>query len=98
MEYYFDFNPEKNNTLLEKRGICFEHIITLISEGYVLDVIDHPNQVKYSGQRMYVIDVDGYCYLVPYVKNNKEIFLKTIIPSRKATKHYLNNKMGDEDE
>lgn len=92
MEYYFDFCSEKNNMLLKTRGICFEHIISLISEGYVLDIINHPNQVKYPDQNMYVIDVDGYCYLVPYVKNGKEIFLKTIIPSRKATKQYLNTK------
>ncbi len=91
-EYYFEFNAEKNKKLLEVRNICFEHIISLINEGYVLDVIIHPNQEKYPGQNMYVIDVDGYCYLVPYIQNGKEIFLKTIIPSRKATKQYLNNK------
>jgi len=92
MEYYFDFNSKKNKFLLESRGICFEHIISLINEGYVLDVIIHPNQEKYPGQKIYVVDVDGYCCLVPYVQNDKEIFLKTIIPSRKATKQYLKNR------
>lgn len=92
MEYYFDFNSEKNKKLLKIRSICFEHIVSLINEGCVLDVIIHPNQEKYPGQNMYVIDVDGYCYLVPYIQNDKEIFLKTIIPSRKATKQYLKNR------
>lgn len=96
MEYYFDFNSEKNRTLIENRGICFEHIISLINEGYVLDVIIHPNQEKYPGQKIYIIDIDGYYYLVPYLQNDKEIFLKTIIPSRKATKQYLKNRGSDE--
>lgn len=96
MEYYFDFNSEKNEVLLKTRGICFEHIISLINEGYIVDIIDHPNQSKYSNQKIYIIDVDGYCYLVPYVKQENEIFLKTIIPSRKATKKYLNRNTKKE--
>jgi uncharacterized DUF497 family protein len=94
MEYYFDFNAEKNKKLLKIRGVCFEHIVSLINEGHVLDVIIPPNQERYPSQNMYVIDVDGYCYLVTYIQNKKEIFLKTIIPSRKATKQYLKNKGG----
>ncbi len=89
MEYYYEFNPEKNSTLLQTRGICFEDVIALINAGKVLDVINHPNQAKYPGQKVYVIDVDGYCYIVPYVKNGDQIFLKTIIPSRKATRQYM---------
>jgi len=54
-----------------------------------LDDIKHPNQKKYSGQRMMVLDIYEYIYLVPYVETENEIFLKTIIPSRKATKDYL---------
>lgn len=89
MEYYFEFSYEKNLILLEERGISFEQIIALIEAGCILDIIEHGNQQKYPGQKIYVIDVDGYCYLVPYIKNDKQIFLKTIIPSRKATKDYL---------
>ncbi|MDC0864640.1 toxin [Rickettsiaceae bacterium] len=96
MEYYFDFSSEKNTSLLKNRGICFEHIISLINQGHVLDVMIHPNQERYPSQKIYVIDVDGYCYLVPYVQKDREIFLKTIIPSRKATKHYLNNRKNHE--
>lgn len=98
MGYYFEFSADKNKLLLETRNICFEHIISLINEGSLLDIISHPNQVKYSGQKMYVIDVDSYCCLVPFVKKQNEIFLKTIIPSRKATKYYLNkNSRGEND-
>jgi hypothetical protein len=90
MNYYFEFNFEKNLNLLKERGISFDQIIALIGEGCLLDVIDHPNLERYPNQKIFVVDVDGYCYLVPYVENGKEIFLKTIIPSRKATKEYLN--------
>ena len=86
MSYYFEFNPEKNLLLLETRGITFEHIITQINDNKILDIINHPNKDKYPNQKVYVLDIDGYCYLVPYIKNGNEIFLKTIIPSRKATK------------
>lgn len=97
MTYYYEFNPEKNITLLEERGICFEDIIALINANKVLAIIKHPNLIKYPGQKIYIVDVDGYCYLVPYVKNGNQIFLKTIIPSRKATKQYLTEVKKRED-
>ena len=89
MEHYFDFSSDKNVQLLNERGVCFEHIISLINEKKTVDIINHPNQSKYPGQKIYIVDVDGYCYLVPYVVEDNKIFLKTIIPSRKATKKYL---------
>ncbi|WP_253307527.1 MULTISPECIES: toxin [unclassified Rickettsia] len=92
IEFYFAFNPEKNITLLKERGISFEQIIALIEENCILDIIDRPNQSKYPNQKIYIIEVDGYCYLVPCIINGKEIFLKTIIPSRKATENYLKIK------
>ena len=92
MEYYFEFNYEKNNKLLKERGIGFEQIIALIERDYVLDTIPHKNQDQYPSQRVYVIDVDNYCYLVPHVIDGKEIFLKTIIPSRKATRDYIKKR------
>jgi hypothetical protein len=55
----------------------------------LLDEIEHPNKAKYPNQRVLVVKVDGYAYLVPYVESDDEIFLKTVIPSRKATKQYL---------
>jgi len=60
-----------------------------LQRGALLDDIKHPNEEKYPNQRVFVIDVDGYVYLVPYIEDRKEIFLKTVIPSRKATKQYL---------
>ena len=97
MAYYYEFDPEKNIALLETRGMCFEDIIALINENKILDIISHPNQVKYPGQKIYIVDVDGYCYLIPYIKNGKQIFLKTIIPSRKATKQYFSEAKKRED-
>ena len=58
----------------------------------LIDDINHPNQDKYTGQRMMVFNINNYIYLVPYIEAEDEIFLKTIIPSRKATKDYLENK------
>lgn len=49
----------------------------------------YPNQDKYFGQSIYFVRIDEYVYLVPYVETEDEIFMKTIIPSRKATKKYL---------
>lgn len=60
-----------------------------IENGDVLDVIDHPNKDKYENQMMFIIRIGDYAYLVPFVESNEEIFLKTVIPSRKATKIYL---------
>lgn len=90
-KYYFEFNQDKNIVLLKERGISFEQVITLIEQDYVLDSIDHPNQSNYPNQKMYIVDIDGYCYLVPHIIQEDKIFLKTVIPSRKATKKYLNN-------
>ena len=83
MAYYYEFNSEKNIILLETRGISFDDIIALINEGKILDIINHTNQIKYPGQKIYLIDVDCYCYLVPYIKTGEQIFLKTIIPCEK---------------
>jgi hypothetical protein len=86
----YEFSAEKNATLKEQRGISFEEIIYYISNGHLLDTIQHHNKEKYGSQKFYVVDVDGYVYLVPFVRqNNNTIFLKTIFPSRKHTKQYL---------
>ena len=82
---YFSWSPEKNRLLQKTRGISFEEIIFHVEKGDVLDILEHPNQEKYSGQRIMVVNVEGYAYLVPFVEDDPEVFLKTIIPSRKAT-------------
>ena len=84
----FDWNPEKNQMLLRERGISFERIIFEIASGNELAVLEHPNQEKYSGQKISMVQVDDYVYAVPFIETEAEIFLKTIIPSRKATRQY----------
>ncbi|MEA5509177.1 BrnT family toxin [Crocosphaera sp. UHCC 0190] len=83
------WNEEKNETLQIDRGVSFEMIVKAVERGDILDDLIHPNQSKYSNQRMMIVKLNNYAYLVPYVENSSEIFLKTIIPSRKATKQYL---------
>lgn len=82
------WNPEKNDLLQRERGISFEDIVLNIHLGNEIDIYDHPNQDRYPGQKISIVLVEGYAYLVPFVENDDEVFLKTIIPSRKATKRY----------
>ncbi|NTU53456.1 MAG: BrnT family toxin [Chlorobiaceae bacterium] len=84
----YAWNSEKNEMLRKERGISFEDIVLNIQLGNEVDLFEHPNQERYPGQKISVVLVEGYAYLVPFVENNEEIFLKTIIPSRKATKRY----------
>ncbi|RJQ56378.1 MAG: BrnT family toxin [Desulfobacteraceae bacterium] len=85
----FDWDQEKNEWLREVRGIGFEEIVYHLQHNGLLDVIDHPNSEKYSNQRIFIINVEGYVCLVPFVETDDGIFLKTVIPSRKMTKIYL---------
>ena len=84
-----NWNSTKNQQIITERGISFEDIVFYLQQGALLDDIKHPNNDKYPNQRVFVINVDDYAYLVPYVEDRNEIFLKTVIPSRKATKLYL---------
>jgi uncharacterized DUF497 family protein len=88
----FGWDNEKNELLKKSRGICFEQVVLLMERGEVLDTIEHPNQEKYPGQKIAVVMIDTYTYLVPYVEDNEQIFHKTIIPSRKATNKYMRIK------
>ena len=85
----FDWNDEKNEQLKNDRGVSFEEIVFHISQGGLLDIIQHPNQKKYPGQRILIVNVENYACLVPFAEDKKSIFLKTIIPSRKMTRIYL---------
>ena len=85
-------NTEKSVALKSSRGICFEDVVFFIERGDILDDYLHPNQKDYPGQRIMVINIANYAYLIPYVENDEELFLKTIIPSRKATQKYLGEK------
>ena len=86
------WDNEKNEALKRNRAVCFEQVVILMERGDVLDTIEHPNKKKDPGQKIAVIRIDDYVYLVPYVENGEELFLKTIIPSRKATNSYLRAK------
>ena len=85
----FDWSDEKNEWLRKERGITFADIVYHLSEGKVLDILKHPNQKQYPGQRIFIVNVEGYACLVPFVEADGVVFLKTVIPSRKMTRDYL---------
>ena len=86
---YYKWNHDKNERLKAERGISFEQVILHIERGDLIDVIEHPNQSKYPNQQMLIVKIKNYAYLVPFVEDEEGKFLKTIIPSRKATREYL---------
>ena len=85
----FDFSRKKNAKLIKERGIGFEDVISVIHEGKLLDVLQHPNKDKFNHQIIYIVDIAGYAYVVPAVESEEKIYLKTVYPSRKATKQYI---------
>jgi hypothetical protein len=85
----FDWDMGKNEELKSRRKISFEDIVFSISQDGLLDILEHPNQQKYPGQRIFMVNVDDYAYIEPFIEEEKRVFLKTIIPSRKMTKKYL---------
>jgi hypothetical protein len=89
----FNWSSDKNQQLIVERGRSFEEVIFHIQNGGVLDDIAHPNTTDYANQRIFIVNIDEYAYLIPYVENQDEIFLKTIIPSRKFTKAYLGGEV-----
>ena len=91
----FRWDPEKNTALVATRGVSYERIVVAIESGGLLDVLRHPNPRRYPRQKVFVVGADGYVYLVPFVEEADGFFLKTIIPSRKATRDYL--KRGEPD-
>lgn len=86
---YFDWDAGKNELLKKKRSISFEDVVEAFYDERVLDDIKHPNPSRYPNQRIMVVNINYYIYLVPYIENEDKVFLKTIIPNRKATKKYL---------
>ena len=87
----FDWSDEKNEWLKRLRGVSFEQAVFWLTHGGLLDAIDHPDPDRYPGQRVFVIEIESYAYLVPFVEDDAVVFLKTIIPSRKMTKRYLDD-------
>ena len=87
----FDWDIKKNEKLIQERNISFEEVIFFIERGGLLDIVDHPSP-KYRHQKMFILDIDGYAYLVPFLETEETYFLKTIFPSRKATREYLDKE------
>jgi len=85
----FRWGVEKNESLKAIRGVSFESIVVAIESEGLLDIVEHPNKAKYPNQRVLVVSFDGYVYLVPFVEEVDHFFLKTVIPSRKATRDYI---------
>jgi uncharacterized DUF497 family protein len=94
---YCAWDDAKNAKLRANRGIGFEDIVFHIERGDLLDILEHENSGRYAGQRIFVVRRDDYVYLVPFVEDEHTVFLKTIIPSRKATKQYLGEESDHED-
>jgi len=86
---YLDWNDEKNEVLKQVRGVSFEQVELAMATGDLIDRLTHPNSAKYPNQKIFLVRIADYIYSVPYVEDDEKIFLKTIIPNRKATKKYL---------
>jgi uncharacterized DUF497 family protein len=82
----------KNEWLKEHRGVCFEQVVIILEQDNALEIVNHPNKEKYPDQKIAIVMISDYTYLVPYVEDEEGIFLKTIIPSRKATEKYLGRR------
>ncbi len=92
----FRWDPDKNERLKSGRGVSFEEIVLAIEDDGLKDILVHPNQQRYSGQVVLVVAYRGYAFLVPSIEESTHYFLKTIIPSRKATRDYLGTEGADE--
>jgi len=89
---FFTWSNEKNRRLKVERNISFEEIVFYIEKGQILDIIQNPNSTKYKDQKILIVNVNDYAYLVPFVEGDEEVNLITIIPSRKATRKYLRGR------
>jgi hypothetical protein len=94
----FRWNADKNEALRGSRGVTFEQVVVAIESGGLLDVLAHPSQQRYGHQRMLVVAIDGYAYLVPVVEGDDHLFMKTVVPSRKATRDYLGKQGAGDDQ
>ena len=96
-DWDYAFDAQKNAWLIQERGISFEQIIVLIENGNLVQILEHPDKIKYPHQLLYEVEVDGYIYIVPVVKQDKSLFLKTIYPSRKATRRRKKEKPDEQE-
>ena len=96
--HYYQWNQGKNEQIKAGRGLSFEQVVMHIEGGDLLDVYQHPNQDRYPDQQILVVRIGDYAYMVPFVESADGRFLKTIIPSRKATRDYLGGRHAEENE
>lgn len=89
---YFDWDVKKNEILRETRNISFEEIVFAIANDKLLDILEHPNTEKYPNQKLFIVEISDYAYVVPFIEDEEKYFLQTIYPSREATKRYLKNE------
>ncbi len=94
---YFAWDDAKNAKLKADRGIGFEDVVFHIERGDLLDILEHPNPDRYTGQRIFVVQREDYVYLVPFVEDEHTVLMKTIIPRRKPTKQHLGEESDHED-
>lgn len=92
MQYKYIYDEQKNLKLKKERGVCFDNVITAISDGKILDIIPHHNKKEHPNQMILIIEINDYAYLVPYLEEEDLLVLKTVFPSRKFTKLYLGGK------
>lgn len=88
----FRWDPNKNEQLIQERSVSFEQISIAVENGDLLQIVQHPSATKYPRQKIMIVKIDGYAYLVPFVEEVDYLFLKTIIPSRKATRDIIEGK------
>jgi uncharacterized DUF497 family protein len=93
---YYDWNDEKNELSKRLRGVSFERVVLAIASGDLIDRLRHPGPEKYPNQMVFLVKIEDYIYSVPYVEDDDKIFLKTIIPNRKATKKHLGGERWQE--
>jgi len=89
---FIEWDSEKNEWLKKERAVCFEDVITAIEEGDLLETRAHPNQDKYSGQKQFIILINNYVHIAPFVENKERLFLKTLFRSRVENEKYFNDK------
>ena len=91
----FRWSPDKNDLVRQERGVSFEDITVAVEAGRLLEIVSHQNPGKYPRQNIMVVKVAGYAFLVPFVEEDDHFFLKTIIPSRKATRDFIAKESDD---
>ena len=87
MDKRYAWSQEKNRKLIEERNVSFEAVVAHIEAGDIVDVVS--GKGGFSHQKQFIVIMNQYVYIVPYVEDDEKVFLKTVIPSRQLTKRYL---------